>query len=68
MSDVQRKQLTFYVTLLFNRTEARRYATGHLHQVTEHAIEKFLSNEVQLLTVAANWNIDLLLSGRIATA
>lgn len=29
-TDVQRRQLTFYVTLLFNRSEARRNASSHL--------------------------------------
>lgn len=61
----QRRQLTRYITLLFNRSEARRLATKHLQQVTVHAVNKFLANEKQVLTVAAKWNIDLLLSGRI---
>lgn len=64
-SDLHRRQLTFYITLLFNRSQARRSATAHLQQVTRHALEKFLSNDTQLATVAAKWNIDLLLSGRI---
>jgi hypothetical protein len=64
-SDLRRRQLTFYVTLLFNRSEARRKASGHLQKVSEHALKLFLENESQVLTVAANWSIDLLLSGRI---
>jgi len=64
-TDEHRKQLTRYVTLLFNRSEARRNATKHLHQVTIHAINRFLENEQQVLTVAAKWSIDLLLSHKV---
>jgi hypothetical protein len=60
-----RIKLTRYVTLLFNRSKARRDATKHLHQVTTHALNRFLSNERQILTVAAKWSIDLLLSGKV---
>jgi hypothetical protein len=67
-TDLQRRQLTFYVTLLFNRSEARRAASKHLHDVTIHAVEKFISNEVQVLTVAAKWSIDLLLGGKVRNA
>lgn len=62
LTNLQRTQLTFYVTLLFNRSQARRSATRHQQQLTVHALERFLSNEVQLLTVAAKWNMDLLLN------
>lgn len=64
-TDERRGQLTRYVTLLFNRSEARRNATQHLQQVTVKAVRSFISNEVQVLTVAAKWSIDLLLSGRL---
>jgi Protein of unknown function (DUF4238) len=64
-SDLNRRRLTFYVTLLFTRSKARRLAAAHLQKVTRHAYESFLSNEVQVLTVAAKWSIDLLLSGRL---
>lgn len=64
-TDERRRQLTRYVTLLFNRSEARRSATRHLHQVTIHAVNRFLANERQVFTVAAKWSIDLLLSGRL---
>jgi hypothetical protein len=64
-TDERRRQLTRYVTLLFNRSEARRSATRHLHQVTIHAVNRFLENEQQVLTVAAKWSIDLLLSGKV---
>ena len=64
-TEQRREQISRYLTLLFNRSEARRLATKHLHQVTVHAIDSFLKNEVQILTVAAKWSIDLLLSGKI---
>jgi hypothetical protein len=61
-SDLNRRRLTFYVTLLFTRSKARRLAVAHLQKVTRHAYEKFLSNDAQVATVAAKWNIDRLLS------
>jgi hypothetical protein len=64
-TDERRRQLTRYVTLLFNRSKARRDATKHLHQVTVHALNRFLANEQQILTVAAKWSIDLLLNGKV---
>jgi hypothetical protein len=64
LTELHRRQLTLYVTLLFNRSQARRAATLHQQELTVQALDAFLSNETQLLTVAAKWNIDLLLSGR----
>ncbi len=55
--------MTRYLTLLFWRSEALRNARKHFHQVTIRAIQHFLSNEVQFLTVIANWNINRLFSG-----
>ncbi len=62
--DTQRKQLTFYVQLLFHRSEARRKASVHLQEVSEQAMKSFIENESQALTVAAKWSIDYLLGGR----
>jgi Protein of unknown function (DUF4238) len=64
-TDEQRRRLTRYVILLFYRSEARRNATKHLHRITTNAVQSFISNERQVLTVAAKWSIDLLLAGRI---
>ena len=61
----RRRQLTFYVTLLFNRSEARRKASAHLQKVSENALRLFLENESQVQTVAAKWSMDLLLSGQM---
>jgi hypothetical protein len=65
VSDLNRRRLTFYVTLLFVRSKARRMAAAHLQKVTRHAYESFLANDTQVLTVAAKWSIDLILSGRL---
>jgi hypothetical protein len=40
-------------------------ASTHMQKVSEHAQKLFLENESQVQTVAANWSIDLHLSGRI---
>lgn len=64
MTNLQRRQMTRYLTLLFWRSEALRNARKHFQQVTLQAIRQFLSNEVQLLTVIAKWNIDRLFSAR----
>jgi len=63
LTDIQRRQLTHYLTLLFWRSEALRNARKHFQKVTLQAIQQFQSNEVQLLTVIAKWTIDLLFSG-----
>jgi hypothetical protein len=67
-TDERRRSLTKYVTLLFNRSDARRKATRHLQMVTIQAINSFIDNDRQVQTVAAKWSIDLLLSGNIQGA
>jgi hypothetical protein len=64
-TDEQRRQLTFYVTLLFLRSEARKKASGHTQEVMRHAMNKFLANDLQVFNVSAKWSIDLLLSGKM---
>ncbi len=59
----QRAQLTRYVTLLFLRSKSRRIGTKHLQEIKLYALNKFLGNESQMLTVATNWNIDLICRG-----
>lgn len=61
--DEHRAQLTRYVTLLFLRSKARRTGTKHIQEVKRQAMNSFLSNESQLLTVATSWNIDLICRG-----
>jgi hypothetical protein len=65
MSDERKRIMTVYVSLLFHRSEARRSATRHTQEVVAHALNRFMQNESQVLTVAAKWSIDGLLSGRI---
>jgi hypothetical protein len=62
--DENRRQLTQYVTLLFHRSKARRDMTEYLHHVTVEAVDQFCANEQHVLTVATNWNANLILSGR----
>ncbi|MFZ3264937.1 MAG: DUF4238 domain-containing protein [Terriglobales bacterium] len=63
-TEERRRQLTFYVTLLFQRSEARRLASTHLQDVFEHALKLFTGNESQILTVAAKWGLE---SGLLVT-
>src|SRR5882672_8745079 len=57
MTEAQRRQMTRYVSLLFQRSRARRSAGGHIQEIKAHALRKFLSNDTQLITVAAHWGI-----------
>jgi hypothetical protein len=63
LSDIQRRQMTRYLTLLFWRSEALRNARKHFQQVTLQAVRQFRANEVQFLTVTVKLNIDRLFSG-----
>jgi hypothetical protein len=63
MSDLQRRQMTRYVNLLFNRCMARREAMKHSQELTAYALQKFLNNDVQLLTVATHWNLKAFFEG-----
>ena len=63
MTEAQQQKMTRYVTLLFNRSVARKNATGHLLDIRNSALNSFLSNETQLATVAAHWNIDAFFKG-----
>jgi hypothetical protein len=60
---LQRRQLAFYVTLLFMRSEARRNASAHTQELIRRSIESFLSNKDQILTVATCWNIEVINQG-----
>jgi hypothetical protein len=62
-TDARRKQLAFYVALLFVRSEARRRASGHTQEILERALNFFIENESQVLTVAAKWSLELLANG-----
>jgi hypothetical protein len=63
LTDLSKRQLTFYVMLLFLRSEARRKGSLHLEAVLRHALELFLQNDVQVRTVATKRSIDLFFGG-----
>ena len=63
MTEEQQLKMSRYVTLLFNRSIARRNATKHLLEIRNSALESFLSKDWQLATVAAHWNIDAFYKG-----
>jgi hypothetical protein len=60
LTDGRRRELTFYVTLLFLRSEARRKASLHLQKVVKLTYDLFMANDIQVRTVAAKWSMDLL--------
>lgn len=55
MTDEHRRQMTRYINLLFNRSEARRAGTRHTQQIMARTLERFLENQARLITVAAQW-------------
>jgi Protein of unknown function (DUF4238) len=63
MTEQQQRRMTRYVTLLFNRSVARRNATKHLLEMRNGALNSFLANQTQLITVSAHWNIDAYFRG-----
>ena len=60
----QRRQMTRYIILLFNRCEARKEGTKHTQKIQAITLQRFLDDEVRLITVAAQWNIKALLGGK----
>jgi hypothetical protein len=63
MTDGQREAMTRYVSLLFSRSRARREGTKHIQKLIGIALEKFLANESQVLTVAAHWSLEQTFKG-----
>jgi hypothetical protein len=63
LTEAQLQQMTRYISLLFHRCRSRRSAGSHLQEVKTYALQKFLSNERQLATVAAHWGINACLRG-----
>jgi len=64
ISQAQKHSMTRYVTLLFNRSRARKEATKSLLAVRNHSLERLLQNQTQLATVAAHWNIKAHFEGK----
>jgi Protein of unknown function (DUF4238) len=55
LNEDQRRKMTRYVTMLFSRSAARREGSEHTQEIMVRALESFLQNESQLLTVSAHW-------------
>jgi hypothetical protein len=63
-NESQRKALTRYITVLFNRSKAKREAAPHTWEMKQILLNKFLANEQQLLTVQTHRNLILLMGNR----
>jgi hypothetical protein len=63
-SDEQRRQMARYLLLLFNRTRARRAATGMTHSIKEVSLRKLLQDDDRINTIAAHWGIEAHLKGQ----
>lgn len=63
-SQLQRVQLTRYINLLFNRSEARREGSKHTRDIMQRTVERFVSDESRLLTVAVQWSINAFFRGQ----
>jgi len=64
MTDEDRRHMTRYINLLFNRSEARKEGTKHTEQIMARTLERFVENQVRLITVAAQWGIKAFLRGQ----
>jgi hypothetical protein len=56
-TEARRRKLARYVTLLFIRSEARRASRPHTVEIVESGCRAFLSNDEQVVTVDAQWNL-----------
>ncbi len=61
----QIRQLTSYITLLFNRSRARRAATAEQIKIIIDSANTLLSNRNQLALIAANWTARIILSDKV---
>jgi hypothetical protein len=57
------RQLTRYVTLLFNRSQNRRSATKEQVAIAIESTRAFISNEEKLAKVAARWTLEMIRLG-----
>jgi Protein of unknown function (DUF4238) len=64
MTIQQRHQMIRYISLLFNRSAARKQGTKHTSQIMGLTVERFISNETKLLTVAAQWSLNHFFRGQ----
>lgn len=58
------RQLTRYVSLLFNRSEGRRTATKEQVDIAIASSRSILTNEEQLRMIAGKWTIDVIQGGQ----
>lgn len=56
-TETQRREMTRYLTLLFNRSIAKREAASHKRDMVSNAVYRFMANEQQQLTVATHWHL-----------
>jgi len=58
------RQLTRYVSLLFNRSEARRAATKQQVDIALESSRSLLANDAQISMIAGKWTLDLIAQGQ----
>jgi hypothetical protein len=58
------RQLTRYVSLLFNRSQARRTATRQQVDIALESSRSLLANDEQIALIAGKWTLDLIGQGR----
>ncbi len=63
MNPQQREAMTRYISLLFSRSRARREGSKHVQELIGIALQLFLANESQILTVAAQWSLEQTFKG-----
>ncbi|WP_312024231.1 DUF4238 domain-containing protein [Edaphobacter aggregans] len=64
MSRSHIRQLTRYVSLLFNRSQARRQATKQQVDIAIESSHALLNNEAQIAQIAGKWTLDLIGQGQ----
>jgi hypothetical protein len=58
------RQLTHYVSLLFNRSQARRQATKQQVEIAIESSRALLANGSQIAQIAGKWTLDLIGQGQ----
>jgi hypothetical protein len=58
------RQLTHYVSLLFNRSQARRQATRQQVEIAIESSRALLADESQIAHIAGKWTLDLIGQGQ----
>jgi hypothetical protein len=63
MSRLQVRQMTRYITLLFNRSQNRRGATAEPVSLAIQTTQSFLADEEKVAKVAARWTMEMIRLG-----